>query len=141
MLVPSRYLNHLVGFKSCNLEWLECLLAFIWIETALSMLVVPTTNYIIRTRQEQYMFITSTNLYKVILKYIESFYFAWKVRNFNWLILSKLTHSVVTPWINFICSLYLGRFINTFLISTHYSICKVATTCYLLHFKQSQTFD
>lgn len=53
MLVPSRHLHNLDPVKGCNLEWCARLGALLWIKTALTLIIVAATYYIVLARQEK----------------------------------------------------------------------------------------
>jgi len=78
------------------------LAAFTWIETALAILVLPTTNHIPRLSQENRVSHATAYLGDIGLDYIKSFHLDWdrSVLYRRWL--ADLAKQIVTPTVHLI---------------------------------------
>ena len=102
MLVSSRDLNYLSAVKPSNFEGCVGLAAFTRVETTLAVLVLPTTNHILRLSQEKRVGEAAADLRNIVLDYVKSFYFNWdrSVLYSRWQ--ADLPTKIVAPTINLI---------------------------------------
>lgn len=102
MLVSSRDLNYLSAVKPSNFEGCVGLAAFTRVETTLAVLVLPTTNHILRLSQEKRVGETAADLRNIVLDDVKSFHLNWdrSVLYSRWQ--ADLPTKIVAPTINLI---------------------------------------